>query len=296
MPRVPLTLITGFLGSGKTTLCRHILASVDQKIAFLINEFGEIAIDSRVIQGTNIHMTELAGGCVCCSLIGEFEAAIEEILARATPDLIVVETTGIAEPDALVVGVQENLPGVRLDGVITICDADSMERFPEFGHTARLQIESADLLLLNKVDLVSDQTAQEIKDRISQLNSRAPIVPAVRCRVDTGLLFGARAGDSRTESSHRHQPEFESFSYASGGILNPERFSQFADCLQDQAYRVKGLVRFPEATYLFNFVAGRWEMEPLASDRTSLVFIGPFISRRKDTILAELQKCEYRPS
>src|SRR5262245_9889312 len=126
-PRVPLTLITGFLGSGKTTLCRHILTSVDKKIAFLINEFGEIAIDSLVIQGTNILMTELAGGCVCCSLIGEFEAAIEEILARATPDLIVVETTGIAEPDALVIGVQENLPGVRLDGVITICDADSME-------------------------------------------------------------------------------------------------------------------------------------------------------------------------
>jgi G3E family GTPase len=289
-----LTLITGFLGSGKTTLCRHIVASVEKKIAFLINEFGEIAIDSRIIQGANILMAELAGGCVCCSLTGEFEAAIGEILAQATPDLIVVETTGIAEPDALVVEVQENLPAVRLDGVITICDADSMQRFPQLGQTARIQIEAADLLLLNKVDLVSEQTAKEIRERLSKLNARAPVIPSVRCRVDPALLFGAHAGEIPTATSHQHQPAFESFSYASACILNPERFSQFADCLQDQVYRSKGLVRFPEANYLFNFVAGRWELEPLAADCTNLVFIGPLISRWKDTILAELQKCEQR--
>ncbi|HSR10255.1 MAG TPA: GTP-binding protein, partial [Thermodesulfobacteriota bacterium] len=78
--RTPITLITGPLGSGKTTLLRHILSSVPKKIAILMNEFGEIAIDSRIVEGKNIRIAELDGGCVCCSLQGEFEAAVNEIL------------------------------------------------------------------------------------------------------------------------------------------------------------------------------------------------------------------------
>src|ERR687888_2832532 len=96
--RTPLTVITGPLGSGKTTLLRHIVATVPQKLAILMNEFGEIAIDSQVIEGKNVRMAELGGGCVCCSLIGEFEAAVDEGIATVAPDLIVGETTGVGEP------------------------------------------------------------------------------------------------------------------------------------------------------------------------------------------------------
>src|SRR5512132_169173 len=98
--RTPLTVITGPLGSGKTTLLRHIVATVPQRLAILMNEFGEIAIDSKIVLGKNIRIAELGGGCVCCSLLGEFEAAVDEILATVAPDLLVVETTGMAEPDA----------------------------------------------------------------------------------------------------------------------------------------------------------------------------------------------------
>ncbi|MGH7845236.1 MAG: CobW family GTP-binding protein [Candidatus Binatia bacterium] len=291
-PRVPLTLITGFLGSGKTTLCRRFLATGDKKIAFLINEFGEIALDSKVLHGQNILMTELAGGCVCCSLIGEFEAALAEILARVRPDIIVVETTGLAEPDALAFDVQENLPAVRLDGVITVCDAESMQRFPELGHTTRLQIEAADLMLLNKVDLVSEKAAAEIQRALTQLNDRAPVVRCVHCRVDQVLLFGIGQEKNRASAAHRHQPEFESFSYTSPAILDRARFARFADRLPQTVYRAKGFVRFSEGAQLFNFVAGHWDLEPLEAADTELVFLGKTVCQLKHEILAGLKECE----
>src|ERR1700731_4252753 len=108
--RTPITIITGPLGSGKTTLLRRLLDSVSRKMAVVMNEFGEIAIDSKVIEGKNVRLVELAGGCVCCSLIGEFEAAVNEIIEIAAPSNIVLETTGVAEPEALVFDIEERLP------------------------------------------------------------------------------------------------------------------------------------------------------------------------------------------
>src|SRR5258708_13669101 len=99
MPRTPITLITGPLGSGKTTLLRHILATQREKIAIVMNEFGEIAIDTKVIEGKNVRIAELGGGCVCCSLLGEFEAAVNEIFEKIPPERIVVETTRLAQPE-----------------------------------------------------------------------------------------------------------------------------------------------------------------------------------------------------
>src|SRR6266496_2647914 len=153
-PRTPITLITGPLGSGKTTLLRHILATKPAKMAIVMNEFGEIAIDTKIIEGKNVRIAELGGGCVCCSLLGEFEAAVNEIITRVGPEIIIVETTGLAEPEALVFNIQEALPQCRLDGVVSVIDADMLVRFPELGHTTRLQIEGADILLLNKIDLI----------------------------------------------------------------------------------------------------------------------------------------------
>src|SRR5579885_3374143 len=123
-PRTPITLITGPLGSGKTTLLRHILATKPAKIAIVMNEFGEIAIDTKVIEGKNVRIAELGGGCVCCSLLGEFEAAVNEILEKVGPEILIVETTGLAEPEALVFNSQEDLLRSTLGGVIPVRDAD----------------------------------------------------------------------------------------------------------------------------------------------------------------------------
>src|SRR5919202_1009997 len=211
-----LTVITRPNGSGKTTLLRHIIDTVPQKIAILMNEFGEIAIDAKIIQGKNVEMADLGGGCVCCSLLGEFEAAVNEIIDTVDPDNIVVETTGVAEPDALVFDIQESLQTVRLDGVVTVIDADAMVKYPSVGHTTRMQIEAADTIILNKVDLVSESELEAIEKKLHSFNEVASILRTQRGQVDTDLLFGIARERVEEPPHHVHQPEFESFSYTSG--------------------------------------------------------------------------------
>jgi G3E family GTPase len=292
-PRTPLTVITGALGSGKTTLLRHLLAASSEKLAILINEFGEIAIDTKVVAGKNVQIAELEGGCVCCSLTGEFEAAVKEISQAVQPDRLVVETTGIAEPDALVLDIEENLDQVRLDGVVTVCDADAMVRFPQLGRTARIQIAAADLILLNKIDLVSEAEADRLEELLARENPRAETVRTRYARVDPELLFGISPATREVSPiAHPHVPEFDSFSYRSDAAFEKGRFVAFADRLGgSRIYRAKGFVRFTEGAELFNFVAGRWDLEPFPRPETALVFIGKNARAERDRIVRELEEC-----
>ncbi len=290
--RTPLTVITGPLGSGKTTLLRHILDTFPKKIAILMNEFGEIAIDAKIIQGKNVEMADLGGGCVCCSLLGEFEAAVNEVIDTVDPDIIVVETTGVAEPDALVFDIQESLGRVRLDGVVTVVDADGMVKYPSVGHTTRIQIEAADAIILNKVDLVSESESTAIEDKLHSLNEIASILRTKRGQVDTDLLFGIARERVQAPPHHVHQPEFESFSYTSKATFDRQCFEEFADSLGTDVYRAKGFIRFAEGIYLFNFVAGRWDFELFEQEATELVFIGKQVKERKEEIIGRLKSCE----
>ncbi len=292
MARTPITLITGPLGSGKTTLPRHLLKGMPKKIAILMNEFGEIAIDRKIIEGRNIQIAELDGGCVCCSLQGEFEAAVNEVIDTVDPDLIVVETTGVAEPDALIFDIQESLPRVRLDGVVTIVDADATIRFPLLGHTSRMQIEDADSVLLNKVDLVSAGELEKVKEKIRSLNEVAPILETQRCQVDSELLFGISREREIQPPQHIHEFEFGAFCYSTEAAFDRVRFEAFANRLSGKVYRSKGFVRFAEGPYLFNYVAGRWELEPFREEKTVLVFIGKEIEPEREEILEALKGCE----
>ncbi|MBW4443747.1 MAG: GTP-binding protein [Plectolyngbya sp. WJT66-NPBG17] len=288
--RTPLTVVTGPLGSGKTTLLRHILSMMPRKLAILMNEFGEIAIDTKILQGKNVEMADLGGGCVCCSLLGEFEAAVDEIIATVNPDQIIVETTGVAEPDALVFDIQESLPQVRLDGVVTVIDADGLVAYPQIGHTTRIQVESADLILLNKVDLVAE--LETVIHKLQSFNEVAIIVRTERCQVDLDLLFGIGRERLQPAPHHQHQIEFESFSYTSQSVYDRACFETFADSLSSDVYRAKGFIQFPEGTHLFNFVAGRWDLESFDAPATELVFIGKQVSQSKSDICDRLQACE----
>jgi G3E family GTPase len=290
--RTPITLVAGPLGSGKTTLLRHVLATHPEKIAVVMNEFGEIAIDTKVIEGKNVRIAELGGGCVCCSLLGEFEAAIGEIIEKFVPERIVVETTGLAEPEALVFNIQEALPQCRLDGVVSVIDADMLVRFPELGHTTRLQIEGADILLLNKIDLVETTQIEPLETKLRQINPTAAIVRTERCRIDPELLFGIGREKKVAPPQHEHQPEFESFTFSSDNTFSRACFERFVNSLTASVLRAKGFVRFADGEQLFNFVAGRWELESFEADRTELVFIGKKIAAEKEAILGALKKCE----
>lgn len=291
--KVPLILISGPLGSGKTTLLLHILAETRQRLALVINEFGELGIDSRVTRGQNVQIAGLDGGCVCCSLIGEFEAAVKEIVDAVAPDAIVVETTGVAEPEALVADIAEELPGTRIDGVVTVIDADAMLRFPELGSTERIQIEAADLLLLNKVDLLASAAeARALEARLRASNERAPIVPTSHCRVDMSLLFGMTRERALVEAHHRHQPDYESFVFRSARPLDRERFERTVGALEPDVYRAKGFVRFADDSYLFNYVAGRWDLARFPGEDTRLVFIGKGVRAEEARIIDALRACE----
>jgi len=288
---VPITLVTGPLGSGKTTLLRHILATHPAKIAIVMNEFGEIAIDTKIVEGKNVRIAELGGGCVCCSLLGEFAAAVNEIIEKVAPEIIIVETTGLAEPEALVFNIQEALPRCRLDGVVSVIDADMLIRFPELGHTTSLQIEGADILLLNKIDLVEAAQIEPLEAKLREINPTAAIVRTERCRVDPDLLFGIGREKKLARPEHRHQLEFESFTFSSDKPFFRNSFERLADSLPANIVRAKGFVRFADGTQLFNFVAGRWDMEPFETDRTELVFIGKNIAAQKEAILRALDEC-----
>ncbi|MBW2146786.1 MAG: GTP-binding protein [Deltaproteobacteria bacterium] len=294
MAITPLTLITGPLGSGKTTLLRRILESSSKKIAVLMNEFGELDIDSKVIEGKNVRITEMAGGCVCCSLIGEFEAAVREIIETVRPDLIVVETTGVAEPDALVIDIQDNLPEIHLDGIICIADADAMLRYPNIGHTARLQMETADIIVINKLDLIQPCHLEEIERKIRDINESAVFFHAVRCGLDTDLLFGADFERHVGLRAHLHESPMEVFAFRSNRALELEKFEAWTHSLPVEVYRAKGFLRCKKGSYLFNYVAGRWDLEDFPAEKTELVFIGENINRYREEIVQGLKQCEVQ--
>jgi G3E family GTPase len=208
------------------------------------------------------------------------------------PELMLVETTGVAEPDALIYDVQESLPRVRLDSVITVADADAMIRYPHVGHTSRMQIEAADLILLNKVDLVSTGELEQVETSLARLNEQAAIIRTQHCRVDVALITGTTHKREVTPPTHVHQPEFTSWSYTTSALLDRQCFEVFATSLDRSVIRAKGFIRFAEGTYLFNFVAGRWELEPFQAEETTLVFIGPRTTLPQNAILLALQQCE----
>lgn len=290
-PKVPVTLITGSLGSGKTTLLRQILLAEGVKLAVVMNEFGEMAIDGEVIRGENIQMIELTGGCVCCSLTGEFEAAVREILEKVRPELILVEATGVAEADALVFEVEDSLPEVRLDTVISIVDAYLSIRHPHVGYTTRTQLEVADIVLINKVDLVSADELRTVEAQVREYNETALIFPTSFARVDVHLLFGLDAGKRPLPVASHVGPHFQSFAFTTERLLDEGLFEEFVRSLPASVLRAKGFVRFDGLTRLFNYVAGRADFEDFEAQVTQLVFIGIQLDKDRDSLLAGLKAC-----
>ena len=297
--KTPVVIITGYLGSGKTTLLRRLIEKADQRLAILINEFGELSVDSQIVSGKNIKIAELPGGCVCCSLVGEFEAAIDEIIETVRPDEIVVETTGVAEPDALILDIQENLPRVIIDAVVTIVDADATLRFPSIGYTGRVQMEMADLILLNKMDLIPVERLAQVRGIVQAINPNAVLLETVQCQVDPSLIFGRpqpseRKAEPPSQDAHVHP--IESFQFTTDQTLKRDCLEKVIPQLPEEIYRAKGFVQLEQGTFLLNFVAGRWELEPWPDQnvKTGLVFIGERALSFKMMITSQLEECFFQ--
>ena len=286
--KTPISILTGYLGAGKTTLLKNILSQAKEKVAVIMNEFGEIDIDSKIIKGKNVNIAELAGGCVCCSLTGEFELAVKEVIKKYKPDLIIVETTGVAEPDALIFDIENELPNLKLDSIITLVDADAFFKFP-LGKTGKIQIEMADIILLNKIDLVDNKTTEKIENEIKKLNLRANIIETNFAKIDNKLLFGIYSKKAIKNEFNHYSKSIEFFSFESDKNFDKDKFEDFIKKLPKEIYRAKGFIRLNNKFYLFNYVAQKYSLEEFKTDKTQLVFIGEKIKKFEKEIIEKLK-------
>jgi G3E family GTPase len=315
--RLPVTVITGFLGSGKTTLVKHILMNQEGlRTAVIVNELSEIGIDSELIVSATDDMVELENGCICCSINNDFLDAVFRILERSV-DYLVVETSGVSDPLPVVLTFlrSELRDRVRVDSIITVADAADfcLDRFES--KAARNQLCHGDVILLNKCDLVDAARLRTLEDAIRTLKPQARILRTTQSRVALPLLLsvglfqsdrffgdpaGAHAHDRETHSSHGgdEMPAcgngavdchlgadgFEALSFQSERPFAVQRFQDFLERLPDNVYRGKGLLWLAESDkrYVFHLVAGRFSLDEDArrgQAGNKLVLIGRNLDR-----------------
>ena len=197
--KIPVTVITGFLGSGKTTLLNHVLSQQHgRKVAVIVNEFGEVSIDGQlIVKEDDEELIEFNNGCLCCTVRGDLIETINKLQERAgTLDAILIETTGLADPAPVAStffvadGVRD---GTRLDSFVTVVDAVNLEKNLEQSHEAQEQVAFADIILVNKTDLVSEAAIAQIEGRVRQLNPLATIHRMTQGVVDIDKVLGTNA-------------------------------------------------------------------------------------------------------
>ncbi len=322
--KIPATVVTGFLGSGKTTLIRHLIdTAAGRRLALIINEFGDLGLDREILTGCGVEgcreddIVELANGCICCTVADEFLPTMKKLIERPEPpDHIVIETSGLALPKPLVKAF--NWPEIRsrvtVDGVVTVVDAPAVfegrfagdiealraerEADPALDHETPLeelfedQLAAADLVILNKKDLVDMVALNTVKARIAQeTGPGVKVVEASHGKLDPRVVLGLEAAvetvidDRSTHHDHDHDhDDFESFVVAIGPVFSPEtleaKLSQ-AIAAHD-VLRVKGFVEVPGKAmrHVVQAVGGRIQRyydRPWKSDETRasrLVVIG----------------------
>jgi len=196
--KIPVTLLTGYLGAGKTTLLNRILTEDHgHKFAVIVNEFGEIGIDNDLVIGADEEVFEMNNGCICCTVRGDLIRIIEGLMKRKGKfDAILIETTGLADPAPVAQTFfvdQDVQDQARLDAVVTVADAkwlaDRLKDAPE----AKSQIAFADVIILNKQDLVSPEEMREVEARIRAINPYAKLHKTSRCNVPLDSVLGRNA-------------------------------------------------------------------------------------------------------
>ncbi len=268
---IPLTIIGGYLGAGKTTLLNHILHhSEGRRLAVIVNDFGKINIDAELIESRDEEVINLANGCICCTLVDGFAATLLRISNLASPpDHVIVEASGVADPYRL--GLQANMPGFRPDGVIVLADAELVRqkaRDKYVGETVVRQLQGADLIVLNKTDLVDGETRWEVRAWLQDIVPDVRIVEAVHGAVPLPLLFGVpRIGgpesNLRLPAASLHV-DYETWSYAGEQPLDGNAFRALVAMLPEGVIRAKGVLCLrekPEQRIIFQLVGKRWSLE-----------------------------------
>ena len=288
-------MIFGFLGSGKTTLVRHLLGARgrDRKLAVIVNEFGQVGIDGAILEGAvleggAIDMIQLTSGCLCCTLKGPLLNAVEELRDKAGVEHTVIEASGVADPEEMIesFSAPEFRASVAVGPFVTVVDTAKFEVMREMlGEFYGSQVAHADIVLLNKIDLASPEQLAAVRAEVAELNPGARIVTTEHCGVDAGLVLDALSGwePSQHEGGHHHHghhPDFESEVLDAAGPVARAALESFFAGLPPEVFRAKGFMVVDGAASLVQFTAGQLEITPTTLGRVpQMVFIGRDLDR-----------------
>lgn len=269
MPPIPITVVTGFLGAGKTTVLLHLIPQLPKsyKLALLKNEFGDVAIDSQLASSSAISgVQELLNGCICCNLVGQLGDALDTLRNEVAPDRIIIETSGSAFPATLAMEVNRlgrETGHYILDGVVLIIDVENWKGYEDTSYTAKLQARYTDLIVFNKWENVGERQFEDCLDRVGDLEVQVAYVKSDKGRVDRSVLLGldnalakglaSSAGEHVGEHPHEHasdhQSEVEVLSVnlssaenSSHGIDTTALHKFLSSAPKDEIYRIKAIV------------------------------------------------------
>jgi G3E family GTPase len=305
--QIPVTVLTGYLGAGKTTLLNRILTeNHGRKFAVVINEFGELGVDNDLVVDADEEVFEMNNGCICCTVRGDLIRIIGGLMRRKGRfDGIIVETTGLADPApvAQTFFVDEDVKrATRLDAIVTVVDAKHLPARLKDSSEAQEQIAFADILVLNKMDLVSEAEAAEVERLIRGINPYAEIRRSTKSDVPIDAVIGRDAFSlSRIlerepdflsgEDHHEHDSEVNSVSFEVSRPVDPEKFNMWInELLQSKGQdllRTKGILHYAGDNRRFAFQAvhmiadGDYIGEVKEGDprKSKIVFIGRDLNR-----------------
>lgn len=304
-----MTIVTGALGAGKTTFVNYVLtAEHGFRIGVIVNEFGAVGIDGELLLTSKEEMVELPNGCVCCTVRGDLIKAAEQML-RKKVDYLMVETSGLAEvvPVVLAFDAPSLIEKTMVDSILCVVDAENHVANLKRNRTALEQLECADIVLLNKVDLVDKKVVDKLKRDIRVVVPEARVLDTVKGRADLRLLLDVRAFKSKgswnkEDHKHAHDPSIESVSCTSGPV-DSDKVQAFLDGLPENIFRAKGIICIKESSpgegdelrVVFQRVGKRSELEfsrpwkPGERKETKVVFIGNKLN--SSLLQGSLDKC-----
>ncbi len=280
-PAIPVSIVGGFLGAGKTTLLNRLLRENDgRRLGVIVNDFGDINIDEKLILTRDEDMVSLANGCICCSIGNDFLRALISLVTRPDPpEQIIIEASGVADP-LRIAAIARADKALRLQGVFVLVDVTQYEGQTAdhlLSDTVQAQVAAADLLLLTKKDIATEAQAREVEALLERTRPGVLRVATSTAEVPVSLLFDFSGGNLKP-APPEHDPHglFWTGSVSCAGMCDVDRLKQvLSDCLG--LLRCKGLVRTAHGDWrVVQWSSGRLETIPFddAADEMALVYIG----------------------